>query len=81
MTMALLIAIAIPTFLGFQDTANDKAAQAALITADKTAFLVYLEQRTIPKKAQSRSPSFVPGTLDHVDRLQFLVHRTPDYFG
>jgi len=55
MTMALLIAIAIPTFLGFRDSAQDQAAQAALVQADKTAFLVFLEEATIPKK-----PNLIP---------------------
>ena len=50
MTIALLIAIAIPTFLGFRGSAQDKAAQAALVQADKTAFLVFLEEASIPKK-------------------------------
>lgn len=51
MVIAVLIAIAIPSFLGFRASAQDRAAQATLITAEKVAYLVILEEGTIPGRA------------------------------
>jgi len=41
--IAVLIAIAIPSFLGFRSGSQDRAAQASLITAEKTALGIALE--------------------------------------
>jgi type IV pilus assembly protein PilA len=51
MVIAVLIAIAIPTFLGFRAGAQDKAAQAALTTAEKITQAVIVEQGSIPSTA------------------------------
>jgi type IV pilus assembly protein PilA len=50
MIIAVLIAIAIPSFLGFRSGAQDRAAQATLNTAEKVANMVLLEG-TFPNKA------------------------------
>jgi type IV pilus assembly protein PilA len=51
MIIAVLIAIAIPSFLGFRAGAQDRAAQATLTTADKVANMVLLDEGTFPNKA------------------------------
>ncbi len=48
MTIGLLIAIAIPTLLGFRDNAQDTAAHATLRTAAKIGYLVVLEEGSLP---------------------------------
>ena len=51
MVIAVLIAIAIPSFLGFRASAQDRAAQATLTTAEKVSHLVVLEEGIIPGRA------------------------------
>jgi type IV pilus assembly protein PilA len=51
MVIAVLIAIAIPSFLGFRAGAQDRAAQATLTTAEKVAHLVLIDEGTFPSKA------------------------------
>ncbi len=51
MIIAVLIAIAIPSFLGFRAGAQDRAAQATLTTAEKVANLVLIDEGTFPNKA------------------------------
>ena len=71
MIIAALIAIAIPTFLGFRTNAQDKAAQATLTTAEKVAHLVILQEGSVPSKATllvmlpTIEPSF--DWIDHAD--------------
>lgn len=71
MTMTLLIAIAIPTLMGFRDSAQNQAAEAALTTAEKVAFLVFVENGSLPKKNEllallpTREPTLT--WIDHKD--------------
>jgi len=51
MIIAVLIAIAIPSFLGFRGGAQDRAVQATLTTAEKVAHLVLIDEGTFPSKA------------------------------
>jgi len=71
MTVALLIAIAIPTFLGTRDNAQDTAARTALTTASKIAFLVVLEEGSLPGRPALLAllPTLEPSIqwLDHKD--------------
>jgi len=48
MIIAVLIAIAIPSFLGFRAGAQDRAAQATLTTAEKVANMVLIDEGTFP---------------------------------
>jgi len=48
MILAVLIAIAIPSFLGFRNSAQVSAAKAALNTAEKVATTVMLEEEGFP---------------------------------
>src|SRR5680860_839660 len=43
--IAILIAVAIPTFLGFRERAQDRAAQSELRTALTTAKAIYLDNQ------------------------------------
>ena len=71
MIIAVLIAIAIPSFLGFRASAQDRAAQATLIAADKTARLIVIEDGVFPGTAASvvllnaTEPAFV--WVEHKD--------------
>ena len=71
MVIAVLIAIAIPSFLGFRTNSQDKAAQAALTTAEKVAHMVILEQNTFPSRASLLVllPTIEPSIqwIDHAD--------------
>jgi len=71
MIIAVLIAIAIPTFLGFRTSAQDKAAQATLTTAEKVAHMVILEEGSVPSKATLlvMLPTIEPSIdwIDHAD--------------
>ncbi len=71
MVIAVLIAIAIPSFLGFRASAQDRAAQATLTTAEKVAYLVILEEGIIPSRATLLVllPTMEPSTdwIDHRD--------------
>ncbi len=53
MIIAVLLAIAIPSFLGFRKSAQDRAAQASLIAADKTARLIVVEDGVFPSTNDS----------------------------
>jgi type IV pilus assembly protein PilA len=54
MIIALLLAIAIPSFRGFRHSAQDRSAQATLITAEKMARLMVLEDgATFPSTSDS----------------------------
>ncbi len=48
MTIGLLIAIAIPTLLGFRDSSQNTAAEATLRTGAKVVYLVVLEEGSLP---------------------------------
>jgi len=71
MVIAVLIAIAIPSFLGFRSSAQDRSAQATLITAEKVTHLVILEEGTIPSRAALLAllPTLEPSIqwIDHLD--------------
>ena len=71
MVIAVLIAIAIPSFLGFRASAQDRAAQATLTTAEKVAYLVILEEGIIPSRATLLVllPTMEPSIdwIDHTD--------------
>ncbi|MCH7584256.1 MAG: type II secretion system protein [Acidobacteria bacterium] len=71
MTIALLIAIAIPTFLGSRDNAQDTAAHVTLRTASKDAYLVVLEQGSLPGRPALLAllPTLEPNIdwMDHKD--------------
>ena len=71
MVIAVLIAIGIPTFLGFRANAQDTAAQATLTTAEKITNLVILDQGSVPSKAALLVllPTIEPSIdwIDHVD--------------
>jgi type IV pilus assembly protein PilA len=71
MVIAVLIAIAIPTFLGFRANAQDKAAQATLTTAEKITHLVILEEGIVPPRATLLVllPTIEPSIewIDHAD--------------
>ena len=47
----LLIAVAIPSFLGFRASAQDRAAQATLNNAEKVATVVVIDQEGFPGTA------------------------------
>lgn len=51
MVIAVLIAIAIPSFLGFRASAQDRAAQTMLTTAEKVANMVIIDEGTFPGRA------------------------------
>ena len=51
MVIAVLIAIAIPSFLGFRAAAQDRAAQATLSNAEKAAHLVALQEGIFPGRS------------------------------
>ena len=51
MIIAVLLAVAIPTFLGFRDGARDRGAQATLNTAEKVATVVLVEEEHFPGTA------------------------------
>lgn len=51
MIIAVLVAVAIPQFLGFRSRAQDSAAMHALTVAHKTTFVVALEQGLFPDSA------------------------------
>ncbi len=53
MIIAVLLAVAIPSFLGFRASAQDRAAQATLISAEKTARLIVLENGEFLSTADS----------------------------
>ncbi len=53
MIIAVLLAIAIPSFLGFRKSAQDRAAQATLIAAEKTARRIALEDEVFPSTNDS----------------------------
>lgn len=53
MIIAVLLAIAIPSFLGFRASAQDRSAQASLIAADKTARMIAIEDGEFPSTADS----------------------------
>lgn len=71
MTIALLIAIAIPTFLGTRDNAQDTAVHVTLRTASKDAYLVVLEQGSLPGRPALLAllPTLEPNIdwMDHKD--------------
>ncbi len=71
MTIALLIAIAIPTFLGFRGGAQDTAAHASLRAAAKIGYLVVLEEGSLPGRPALLAllPSVDPSIdwIDHKD--------------
>jgi len=52
MIIAVLIAIAIPSFLGFRAKAQNRAAQSTLVMAEKTAYLVILQEGYFPGRAE-----------------------------
>jgi type IV pilus assembly protein PilA len=51
MILGILIAIGVPSYLGFRARAQDDAAQATLNTAEKVGTLVYLEDGEFPTTA------------------------------
>lgn len=71
MTIALLIAIAIPTFLGFRDNAQDTVTHASLRAAAKIGYLVVLEEGSLPGRPALLAllPTLEPSIewLDHKD--------------
>ena len=70
MVIAVLVVIALPSFLGFRRASQDRAAQASLVTAEKVARLVAMEQGSIPNQAGllATFPAMEPA-LDWVDHL------------
>jgi type IV pilus assembly protein PilA len=70
MIVALLLAIGLPSFLGFRGNAQDSAAQASLNTAEKAATAVLLEDEEFPATAALlvRLPTIEPSIqwLDHM---------------
>ena len=71
MIIAVLIAIAIPSFRGFRAGAQDRAAQATLTTAEKVANMVIIDEETVPSKAVLLVllPTIEPSLtwIDHID--------------
>lgn len=69
--MAILVGMAIPTFLGARARAQDRAAQSSLVLAEKAASVIPLEQGEFPKNSVllSELPSIEPALewLDHTD--------------
>jgi len=51
--IAVLLAIAIPSFLGFRKHAQDQTAQASLVTAEKIAHWIALEEGAFPNTSDS----------------------------
>lgn len=51
MIIAVLLAVAIPTFLGFRSRAQDSATQHSLTVAQKTTFVVALAEDGFPTAA------------------------------
>jgi len=49
MTIALLIAIALPTLAGFRDKGQAQGAQSTLATAERVGYLVVLEEGRSPE--------------------------------
>jgi prepilin-type N-terminal cleavage/methylation domain-containing protein len=68
--VAVLIAIGIPSYLGSRKNAHDRAAQASLITAEKVAHMVILEEGYIPGRAELLAllPTLEP-SIDWIDHL------------
>jgi type IV pilus assembly protein PilA len=70
MIVALLLAIGLPSFLGFRAGAQDSAAQASLSTAEKAATAVLVEAEQFPSTAALlvRMPTIEPSLqwLDHL---------------
>jgi len=71
MIIAVLLAVAIPAFLGFRVRAQDRAAQSALVTAEKVTGLVILQEGIIPGRAELLAllPTLEPAIewIDHFD--------------
>ena len=69
MIIAVLLAVAIPSFLGFRRNAQDSAAQSTLSNAEKVATLVLLEEEQFPGTAALlvRLPAEEP-------RIQWVNH-------
>lgn len=51
MIIAVLLVVALPTFLGFRSRAQDSAAQHSLTVAQKTTFVVALQSNGFPASA------------------------------
>lgn len=51
MILGLLLALGVPSYLGFRARAQDAAAQETLTTAEKVGTLVYLEDGAFPSTA------------------------------
>jgi prepilin-type N-terminal cleavage/methylation domain-containing protein len=51
MILGLLLALSVPTYLGFRARARDAAARATLTTAEKVGTLVYFEEGRFPATA------------------------------
>ncbi|MCB2224279.1 MAG: type II secretion system GspH family protein [Actinobacteria bacterium] len=70
MIIAVLLAVAIPSFLGFMDRSRDSAAQATLSNAEKVATLVLVQEESFPSTAAllARLPAEEPriAWLDHM---------------
>ena len=71
MIIAILIAIAIPSFLGFRANAQNRAAQATLNTAEKAVQFVFLEEGYYPHRSVLLVdlPTIEPSIewIDHLD--------------
>jgi type IV pilus assembly protein PilA len=71
MIVAVLMLIAIPSFLGFRSKSQDRAAQASLITAEKITYFVILEEGQLPGRAEllARLPIIESAIIwiDHFD--------------
>lgn len=70
MIIAVLLAVAIPTFLGFRSRAQDSAAQRSLNVAHKATYGLALEGSTFPSRATlvATMPGLEP-SLTWVDHL------------
>jgi len=68
MIIAVLLAMALPTFLRFRARAQDSAAQQSLAVAQKTTFAVALQDDSYPPSATlvATMPGF-EGSLDWLD--------------
>src|SRR5680860_1577126 len=68
--IAILIAVAIPTFLGFRERAQDRAAQSELRTALTTAKAIYIDNQNYGEvdadAMKAAEPSLVFANLDEI---------------
>src|SRR5437764_13515742 len=72
LSIGILIAIALPTFLGAKNKANDKAAQSGLRNAFTNAKAIYTDQDAYPAQA-----ALVTALTNSEPALSFVANNAP----